>query len=83
MTRCVRRALVVALLLACVCQAPASAADVPVLTGRVVDNAGIITPATRARITAILKAHEEATANQIAVLTVPTIQQESIEEYAV
>ena len=72
-----------ALLLAGGCLTPASAADVPVLTGRFVDTAGIIRPDTRARITAVLKAHEEATTNQIAVLTVPTIQPESIEEYAV
>ena len=83
MTRGGRRAALVALLVACACLTPASAADVPVLTGRVVDNAGIIRPDTRARITAVLKAHEEATTNQIAVLTVPTIQPESIEEYAV
>jgi len=58
------------------------AAEVPYLTGRVVDNAEIMQPSTRNRLTAALKAHEENTTNQIAVLTVPTIQGESIEEYA-
>src|SRR5262249_48573382 len=62
---------------------PAPAADVPYLTGRVVDNAEILKSATRERVTAALKAHEQATSNQIAVLTVPTIGDESIEEYAV
>jgi uncharacterized protein len=60
----------------------ALAADVPYLTGRVVDNAEILQPATRDRLTALLKAHESETTNQIAVLTVPTIGGESIEQYA-
>src|SRR5206468_3641109 len=37
----------------------------------------------RDRLTAAMKAHEDATTNQIAVLTVPTIQPDSIEDYAV
>jgi uncharacterized protein len=60
-----------------------SAAEIPSLTGRVVDNANILTAAARERLTAALKAHEDATGNQIAVLTVPTIQPQSIEDYAV
>ena len=71
------------LLLACGSGASLSAADVPYLTGRVVDNAEIIAPDAEARLTAALTAHEEATGNQIAVLTVPTIQPDSIEDYAV
>ena len=72
-----------ALLLACAWLASVSAADVPYLTGRVVDDANIIKPETRARLTEALKAHEQATGNQIVVLTVPTIQPDSIEDYAV
>jgi uncharacterized protein len=60
----------------------ALAADVPYLSGRVVDDAEILRPATREQLTAELKAHEQSTGNQIAVLTVPTIGDESIEEYA-
>ena len=63
--------------------ASAFAADVPFLTGRVVDNAEILKPATREAITATLKAHEQATGDQIAVLTVPTLGGEAVEEYAV
>jgi uncharacterized protein len=63
--------------------APARAADVPYLTGRVVDDAQILSAAARARLTEALRAHEDATTNQIVVLTVPTIQPESIEAYAV
>jgi uncharacterized protein len=61
----------------------ARAAEVPYLSGRVVDEAEILTPAVRERLTAVLKAHEDAATNQIAVLTVPTIAPESIEDYAV
>ena len=72
----------IALLLLAAWLAPAAAADVPYLSGRVVDDAEILKPATREALTAALKAHEERTGNQIAVLTVPTIGSESIEEYA-
>ena len=61
----------------------ASAVDVPFLTGRVVDHAEILKPATRERIVAQLKAHEERTTNQVAVLTVPTLDGESVEDFAV
>ena len=60
----------------------ANAADVPFLTGRVVDNAEILKPATRDHITTVLKAREDATGDQIAVLTIPTINGEPIEEFA-
>ena len=59
------------------------AADVPYLTGRVVDNAEILKAATRERITALSKAHEDKSTDQIVVLTVPTLDGESVEEYAV
>ena len=73
---------VVALLVAILSPVSAFAADVPYLTGRVVDDAQILSPDARTRLTAALKAHEQATSNQIVVLTVPTIEPESIEEYA-
>jgi uncharacterized protein len=83
MRHAVRRALLISIALVCCLEARGLAVDVPYLTGRVVDNAEILTPETRARLTAVLKAHEERTGNQIAVLTVPTIQPENIEDYAV
>lgn len=61
----------------------ALAADIPYLTGWVTDNARILSPETKRSLTEILKAHEERTGNQIAVLTVSTLDGESIEEYAV
>ena len=60
----------------------AAAFDIPYLTGRIVDGAELVSPAARNRLSALLKTHEQATGNQIVLLTVPTIEGESIEEYA-
>ena len=57
--------------------------EVPYLTGRVVDNSEILRPDTRKRLTETLRQHEQRTTNQIAVLTVPTLKGEGVEEYAV
>jgi uncharacterized protein len=73
-------AFVLGALLAC---GAALAADVPYLTGRVVDNAEILSADAERRITARLKAHEDRTTDQIAVLTVATLDGESVEEFAV
>ena len=80
MTRLVPRMLL--LVLAATLALPVPAADVPYLTGRVVDNAEILKPETRERIGAVAKAHEDKTTDQIAVLTVPTLGGESVEEFA-
>lgn len=77
------RAITVAAVLLFALCAPAFAVDVPYLTGRVVDDANILSEGARQRITSSIKAHEDATTDQIVVLTVPTIQPESIEDYAV
>ncbi len=61
----------------------AAGSNIPFLTGRVTDNAQILTADTRRALTESLKAHEEKTGNQIAVLTVPSLEGENIEEYAV
>ena len=61
---------------------PALATEVPYLSGRVVDDAEILSPAARDRLGKTLKQHEDRTTNQIVVLTVPTIGGDSIEEYA-
>jgi uncharacterized protein len=58
-------------------------ADIPYLTGRVTDNAQILSPETRQSLTETLKEYEDHTTNQIAVLTIPTLDGENIEEYAV
>ena len=71
-----------ALVIACAPLTPVRAAEVPYLSGRVVDDAEILSAPTRDKLTALMKAHEAATGNQIAVLTVPTIRDDSIEAYA-
>ena len=58
-------------------------ADVPYLTGRVVDNAEIMKADTRQRLADLLQAHERETTNQVVVLTVATLHGESVEDYAV
>ena len=60
-----------------------AAMEVPFLSGRVTDNAEVLNDGTRRSITERLKAHEEKTGDQIAVLTVPSLEGENIEEYAV
>jgi uncharacterized protein len=70
------------LVVAWIAFAVAFAADVPYLSGRVVDGAEILRPATREAIAGRLAAHEQKTTNQVAVLTIPTIGDEGIEEFA-
>ncbi len=59
-----------------------AAAEVPYLSGRVVDTAEILGPDAREQITALLKAHEDSTSNQVAVLTLTSLEGESIEDFA-
>ncbi|MBI5848936.1 MAG: TPM domain-containing protein [Nitrospirae bacterium] len=60
----------------------AAATNVPFLTGRITDNAETLSEPMRKSLTERLKAHEESTGNQIAVLTVSSLEGQSIEEYA-
>ncbi|HOT45411.1 MAG TPA: TPM domain-containing protein [Spirochaetota bacterium] len=77
------RQLLPALFLALLFSAPSlSLIPVPALRGRVTDDAGILGTATREHIGGLLKAHEDRTTNQVAVLTVETLEGESIEEFA-
>ncbi len=70
------------LLGACLAALTAFAADVPYLSGRIVDNAEILGAETKQKLAAQLKAHEAETTHQIAVLTVPSLEGESVESYA-
>ena len=58
------------------------ALDVPYLTGRITDNADLLDVSTRQQYSALLEAHERKTGNQIAVLTVSSLEGESLEEFA-
>jgi uncharacterized protein len=53
----------------------------PPLSGRVVDEANLLSPSTREAITTQLAAHEKATTNQVVVVTVADLQGYPIEDY--
>lgn len=53
----------------------------PVLTGRVVDTAQMLEPSVRAQLDAQLKAHEQATGEQVVVVTLADLQGTSIEDF--
>lgn len=65
--------------LAALAQAPA---PVPKLSGRVVDLTGTLAAADRQAISAKLAAFEQAKGSQVAVLVVPSLGDETIEEFA-
>jgi uncharacterized protein len=60
----------------------ALAADLPKLTGRVVDDAGMIDPATETALSQKLDAFEKKSSDQIVVATVDSLDGEAIEPYA-
>ncbi len=58
------------------------AADIPRLTSRITDKAQLLSSETVARLTELLKQHEEKTGNQVAVLIISTLDGETVEGYA-
>ena len=74
---------VAALLLAFLWATNVAAAEptFPALTGRVVDQAQILSPAAEAKLGQRLAAHETATGQQIVVATVSSLQGQSIEDF--
>ncbi len=76
-----KRILLSLLLLACTASALAQPA-IPQLTERVIDQADILSTSTENTLIALLKAHEDSTSNQIAVLTIPSLEGASIESYS-
>jgi uncharacterized protein len=61
---------------------PAHAAEVPYLSGRVNDLAGVLSNTAASELELLLKAHEDSTSNQVAVLTIPSLEGEPLEEYS-
>jgi uncharacterized protein len=61
--------------------AAAPAADLPALTGRVVDTADLLTPAQEAALTAELAALEGRTSDQLVVVTTPSLGGRTISQY--
>ncbi|MEM1042346.1 MAG: TPM domain-containing protein [Bacteroidota bacterium] len=74
-----RRLPILVLLAACAAHAQPA---VPALTGRVVDRAEVLDAATEQALADQLEAHEEATSNQVVVLTIPSLEGESVERLA-
>src|SRR5512144_1119145 len=64
------------------CPLVALALNVPALTGRIVDLARVLPAQDADQLAAQLKAHEEKTGNQVAVLILPSLEGESLEEYS-
>jgi uncharacterized protein len=62
---------------------PALALEFPALSGRVVDEAGILEPATRAALTDKLAALEAKSSDQLVVVTLKSLQGTSIEGFGV
>src|SRR3974390_1539728 len=58
-----------------------AAMSFPPLTGRVVDDAGILSPDTRARLEQMLYAEEKQATNQIVVVTLKSLGGYPIEQY--
>lgn len=58
-----------------------SGPEFPELTGRVVDNADMLPGKAEARLAGLLEAHEQATNEQVVVVTLPNLQGYPIEEY--
>ncbi len=61
---------------------PALALDVPPLSGRIVDLAHVLPPATIELLSNELQAHEAKTSNQVAVLIVPSLEDEPLFDFS-
>jgi uncharacterized protein len=61
----------------------ASALDVPALTARVNDLAGLLSPSERAALEAKLEAYEQASGQQFVLLTVPSLEGDPIEDFSI
>ncbi|WP_422365551.1 TPM domain-containing protein [Pelagibius sp.] len=76
------QAIVLLLLALAFVSLPARAAlDFPVLSGRVVDDANLLGAGAESRLTQLLADHESATSNQVVVVTLPSLQGTTIEEF--
>src|SRR3990167_7558051 len=69
------------LLCACAWMAQAQEPEFPPLSGRVVDRAELLDAQTEARLTQLLAAHEQASGEQVVVVTLPNLQGVAIEDY--
>ena len=75
------RALRLAFVLALIGGVAFAALQFPALTGRVVDDAHILSPSAVAALNQMLADYERGTTNQMVVVTLPSLQGTSIEDY--
>lgn len=61
----------------------ASALDLPSLTARVNDHANLLSPAEKSALEAKLAAYEQKTGQQFALLTVPTLDGQPLEDFGI
>lgn len=71
------------LLLASVTAIPAMALDVPRLRGHVNDYAGMLSPASQRQLETLLTDFEQKESTQIALLTVPSLEGDSLEDFSI
>lgn len=71
----------ICLLAVCLSTAVSAAPSFPSLSGRVVDEAEMLSSEAQRRIASLSEAHEKATSNQVVVATFPDLQGYSIEEF--
>jgi uncharacterized protein len=71
------------LLVAAIQPSPGAEPKFPALTGRVVDEAGVLSGGAVARLTAELAAHEQRTGQQVVVANVKSLDGMTIEDYGV
>jgi uncharacterized protein len=76
-----RTLLLLPLLLLVVAQLAFADLKFPDLTGRVVDQAGLLTQQQKAQLTAQLAAEEKASSNQLVVVTLKSLQGDAIADY--
>lgn len=61
----------------------AHALDAPTLTGLVNDHAGLLTPDEQRELESKLRTHEEATKQQFALLIIPSLEGDSLEDFSI
>ena len=71
-----------ALLLLLALAGPAAALEVPYLSGRVNDHAGLLSPAASAELETKLRDFEKRSGHQVALLTVPSLEGDSLEDFS-
>jgi len=73
--------LLILLLLILASPALASEPKFPALTGRVVDDAAVLSASTKSQLTDMLADHERASGEQVVVVTLPSLQGYTIEDF--